>query len=474
VHTTPKWLKGLSVQVAGHGVVSHVGTAGLRALAFKAGLTGALSSALRVPRRLVRHDRGQVMSDLAVVIADGGRAIGHVRTLRDQGELFGPVASASTCWRALAEIDPRRRAKVETARARVRRRVWDLIVARHGRIPPSATPYGDLDGWIVIRLDATIQIAHSDKELAAGTFKGTYGHHPLTAWCDNTGESLAIKLRSGNAGANTTSDHIEVLSAAIAQIPGKYRRRILVTTDGAGASIELLEHIQSLNRGSWQVHYSVGFDLDERTRAAITDLPATAWMAVLDEEGHARDPGEAGAVELTGLLRESTGGDQLPTWPGGMRVLARREKPGSGAKLSDFEKTRGWRYQVIATNTAALVLPVQKAEARHRVHARVEDFIRCGKNTGLAALPSWSFAINQAWCAAAAIACDLLAWLRLLCLDGDLAIAEPQTLRYTLLHTSAKLVRGQRKRTLKIPATWPWARQLTNAISTVLALPNPT
>lgn len=239
MQTTPKWLKGLAVTVAGHGVVSHVGTAGLRGLAFKTGLAGALSSALRVPHRTVIHDRGQVLSDLAVVIADGGRAIGHIRTLRDQGELFGPVASASTCWRALDEIDDRRRARIETVRARVRRRVWDLIVARHGRIPPSATCYGDLGGWIVIRLDATIQIAHSDKERAAGTFKGTYGHHLLTAWCDNTGESLAIKLRAGNAGANTTDDHIEVLSAALGQIPGRYRRRILVTTDGAGATIDL-------------------------------------------------------------------------------------------------------------------------------------------------------------------------------------------------------------------------------------------
>lgn len=249
MHTTPKWLKGLAVEVAGHGVVSHVGTAGLRALAFKTGLTGALSAALRVPRRLVARDRGQVLSDVAVMIADGGRAIGHIRTLRDQGELFGPVASASTCWRALNEIDDRRRVKVEGARARARRRVWDMIAARHGRIPPSATPYGDLGSWIVIRLDATIQIAHSDKEEAAGTFKGTYGHHPLTAWCDNTGESLAIKLRAGNAGANTTSDHIEVLSAAIAQIPARYRRRVLVTIDGAGASIELLRHIPVIEPG---------------------------------------------------------------------------------------------------------------------------------------------------------------------------------------------------------------------------------
>jgi hypothetical protein len=64
--------------------------------------------------------------------------------------------------------------------------VWGLIAARHGRIPPSRVADRDLGETIVIRMDATIQIAHSDKQQAAGTFKGTFGHHSLTAWCDNT------------------------------------------------------------------------------------------------------------------------------------------------------------------------------------------------------------------------------------------------------------------------------------------------
>ncbi|WP_308168867.1 transposase [Nonomuraea sp. NEAU-A123] len=69
--------------------------------------------------------------------------------------------------------------------------------------------------------------------------------------------------------------------------------------------------------------------------------------------------------------------------------------------------------------------------------------------------------------------CDLLAWFRLLCYKAELAIAEPATLRYALLHTSARLVRGQRRRTVKIPRTWPWADQLQRALSSVLALPVP-
>ena len=75
--------------------------------------------------------------------------------------------------------------------------MWELIAARHGRIPPSRMADRDLGDTIVIRMDATIQIAHIDKEQAAGTFKGTWGHHSLTAWCDNTSESLALRLRPG-------------------------------------------------------------------------------------------------------------------------------------------------------------------------------------------------------------------------------------------------------------------------------------
>jgi hypothetical protein len=136
-----------------------------------------------------------VLADAAVCIADGGRVLSDLAALRDQAELYGPVASDATLWRALEEIGDTERVRIAAARARTRRRVWKLIEARHGRIPPSRVADIDLGKTVVIRLDATIQIAHSDRQGAAGTFKGTYGHHPLTAWCDNTCESLAFRLR---------------------------------------------------------------------------------------------------------------------------------------------------------------------------------------------------------------------------------------------------------------------------------------
>jgi hypothetical protein len=155
-------------------------------------------------------------------------------------------------------------------------------------------------------------------------------------------------------------------------------------------------------------------------------------------------------VELTALLREGPAGDQLATWPTDLRIICRRERPHPDAQLSLFEDIDGWRYQLLATNTST---DRQFLEARHRPHARVEDTIRTSKQTGLGHVPSTSIDINRAWCVAATIAADLLCWLRLLCLDGLLAKAEPKTLRYRLLHTAARIIRGQRKRKIRIPAT---------------------
>jgi Transposase DDE domain group 1 len=120
---------------------------------------------------------------------------------------------------------------------------------------------------------------------------------------------------------------------------------------------------------------------------------------------------------------------------------------------------RGWR-----ANPAYI-------DAAHRVHARVEDCVRTSKDTGIGKFPSASFAFNQAWLAASVTAATLLAWLRLLALDGPLAKAEPKTLRYRILHAAARLTRSGRQRRLKIAATWPWAPAIVTAWDRITALP---
>jgi len=489
------WLKGLEVTADGTGIVSHAGLALLRALADRAGLTGGLSKALASDRPLV-HDRGQVMADLACAIADGAEVISDFRVMADQHELFGLVASVPTCWRALSETAAgggRLLARMTAAVNAARRRAWAAAVARHGTLPGVAIADKVLEGVTCIRLDASVVPAHSEKELAEPNFKG-FGHHPLLAYCDNTGEPLAGILRKGSAGSNTVADHLDVLGAAITALPPAYRRRLMVTCDGAGASHGLIERLDALAaRPGHHLVYSVGWELGERERTAIRAVPKAAWQIAIDGGGEVRerraeqacaDRGcahrrcwveEAHVTELTGLLREGPGGDQLDGWPATMRVFARRERPHPGAQLTLFEAEDGWRYSLWVTNLPATLrgwrANLAYIDAAHRVHARVEDGVRTGKDTGLGKFPSRAFAFNQTWLTTALIAATLLAWLRLLALDGPLAKAEPKTLRYRILHAAGRLARSGRRRRLKISATWPWAPAITAAWDQITALP---
>ncbi len=457
-HTT--WAGGLKVTGGGTGVVAHAGSVAMRMLADRTGLTEQLSRAVARRCFVPVHDRGRVLVDLAVMLADGGEAIADIDVLRHQAEVFGPVASAPTVWRTLDELTPARLRKIETARARVRRHVWGQL----GQLPTSRVADSDLGSTVVLDVDATLVTSHSDKDQAAATFKGGFGFHPLGVWCDNTTEMLAVSLRPGNAGSNTTCDHIDVLSRAIAQVPRSHRRRLLVRADGAGASHGLLDWLTQLNtRRGMTVEYSVGFAITDKVRTAIAKIPKSIWAPALDADGDVRDGGDV--AELTGLL-------DLSRWPTGMRVIARRERPHPGAQLSLFEEADGWRYQAFVTNTSTAQVPF--LEARHRAHARVEDRIRHAKDSGLGRFPSREFTINQAWLTVTAIAADLVAWLRLLALTGEaagLATCEPKALRYRLLHVPARLTHGGRRRRLRLPATWPWVDQIVAVFANIAAIP---
>jgi hypothetical protein len=343
----------------------------------------------------------------------------------------------------------------------VRRRVWSLLP----RLPGSKVAGTDLAETIVLDVDATLVTAHSDKQHAAATFKHGWGFHPIGVWCDNTTELLAATLRPGNAGSNHAGDHIEVLGRAIAQIPGPYRRRILVRADGAGATHELVEWLTGLSqvRGR-RVEYSVGFPTKNTPlTSALTRLPGRAWTPALDADGNIRDG--ADVAEVTGLL-------DLSRWPVGMRVIVRRERPHPGAQLSLFEAHDGWRYQAFATNTQIGQLAF--LEARHRAHARVEDRIRHAKDTGLGRFPSRDWSINTAWLQLAAVAADLTAWLRLVALPDELAVLEPKLLRFRMLHVPARLTRAGRQRQLRLPQHWPWADQIVQAFRRIMIIPAPT
>ncbi len=211
---------------------------------------------------------------------------------------------------------------MRAAHARARSRVWTLAGA------PSE---------LTIDLDATLIASHSDKEGAAGNFKGGYGFHPMLAYADQTGEALAGELRPGNAGSNTAADQIAVAEHAIGQIPVEHIEQIelLLRIDSAGASHELLDWARE-----GRMRYSVGYDLTEQVRAAILKTPDSAWVAAVDQDGSERRNGQV--AEITAQL-------DLSGWPSGSRAIVRRERPHPGAQLS-FTDVDGYRFQAILTD----------------------------------------------------------------------------------------------------------------------------
>lgn len=448
----------------GRGVVGHAGARLLADVADATGLSGAFSDAL-APLRARRsgHDPGRVAVDLAVMLADGGEAIADLAVLRNQTALFGVVASDPTAWRLLSNMDSTVLTRLREARARARELAWAQTTETRGNLPGSTAADQPVPG-LVLDLDATIVICHSEKESATSTWKKTFGYHPLLCFLDGSREALSGLLREGRAGSNTTADHITVLDQALTQIPDTYRygTPILIRSDSAGCTQGFLTHIRSLREFGIDTCFSVGVAITEPIREAIRR--ATDWIPALDSDGEPRDGAEI--CEITGLVPA----DGYPT---GTRFIVRRERPHPGAQLSLFDTIEGLRHQVMATDTPAGNGSIQYLEARHRAHARVEDRIRTGKDCGFGRFPSRVFAINQAWLELALTGIDLLAWTQHLLLDGELALAEPKKLRYRLLHVAARLTRTARRTRLRIGETWPWATELATAFTRLAALPQP-
>jgi hypothetical protein len=429
----------------GEGLVSHAGSALLAQVADKVGLTRALSRELAgLKQRRCGHDQGRVVRDLAVMLAAGGDCLSDLGAVRDQQALFGPVASGATAFRVVDRIasDPEGLGRLRAAHALARERAWQLMGA-----PEQLT----------IDLDATLIASHSEKEGAAGNFKGGYGFHPMLAYAEETGEALAGELRPGNAGANTAADQIAVAEQAIEQIPAAHIEGIdlLLRVDSAGASHELLDYCRDA-----RIRYSVGYDLTETVRAAILEIPDSAWACALDQDGTERPNGRV--AEITHLL-------DLADWPAGSRVIVRRERAHPGAQLT-FTDHNGHRFQAILTDQPAGIAAVERD---HRARARVEDHIRNDKDTGMRNMPFRDFEHNRVWLALVRIAHDLICWTQRLLLSGELATAEPKRLRYRLLHVAARLAFHARGARLRLQASWPWAADLAAAFERLNALAPP-
>jgi len=367
------------VTTDGAGIVSHAGAVLLRELADQSGLTrGWTEALLGTYKGQPIHPPGRVLTDLAVTLADGGDCLADLAALRDQGALFGAVASHPTAYRILDRVGERELATLRTARADARARVWAA-----GGGPTLNDEQGNRLG-LVLDVDASLLTAHSEKQGAAPTYKRGFGFHPLLVFLDRPdvsgGEALAAILRPGNAGSNTAADHLTVLDLALLQLPERCRPtpgvpggpEVLIRSDSAGATHAFLTGCRE--RG---VRYSVGLPVDQHIQDAIKLVPQEAWIPAIRADGQERDNGEL--VELTALL-------DLSSWPAGSRVICRRERPHPGAQYV-FTDIDGHRFQVFLTDTPRSGNDVPRLELRQRQHARVEDRIRNTKGRGMRNLP---------------------------------------------------------------------------------------
>ena len=311
------------VDVAGSVVVSQAGGLLLTETIRTVGLDRALSLALsRWRKPLAVHDPAKVVCDLAVALGLGGDCLADIAVLRAEPGVYGLVASDPTVSRAvdtLAKDADRVLAAIDAARAAARAAAWRLA---GGHAPDHGA---DAEHPLIVDLDATLVESHSDKQGAAPTFKKGYGFHPLWAFVDHgsegTGEPLAVLLRAGNAGSNTAADHITVARAALKQLPGHQRgrrpgRRVLIRADGAGATHDFLGWVSGQ-----RMSYSVGFTLPDGFGDKLRLIPDHVWAPALDADGGIRDG--AFVAEVTGLLN-------LTSWPAGMRVIVRKERPTPG------------------------------------------------------------------------------------------------------------------------------------------------
>ena len=382
------------------------------------------------------------------MLAAGGRCVADMAALRDQPALFGTVASDPTIWRTFDGIDGDTLDALRAARAEAREAVW----ARRRRGP------------VMLDVDASLVEIHSEnKQGAASHYKGGFGFHPMFCFSDD-GEALAGILRPGNAAANSGADQLAVVDAAIAQLPADVavghrpgddphdvRERVVVRADTAG-------HVQAFIAGlvARNIEFSISARVSDVLDAAIMRIPARRWRPAINPDGSPRRGAQIAE------LRDVT----LPGVPAGTRFIVRRERPHQGAQLRLWDHG-GWRHQVLLTNSTG---PARRLELRHRRHGEVENRIKNAKDCGLERMPFRSFDANAAWMEMVLVAADLLVWCQQLLLDGDLAVAEPRTLRYRLLHIAGRLVHRARQVWLRLPDQWPWTSDLLTAYDRLAAI----
>ena len=320
--------------------------------------------------------------------------------------------------------------KLHTSLRPVRAEVWRRSAATQGKAP------------VILDIDASLVDIHSEfKEATAATYKGNYGFHPIFCFADATGECLAELLRPGNATANAVVDNLAVLDGALEALGEGIigRRQVIVRSDSAGCSEGFMAGCRSR-----EVSFMVVARTNAQVQGAIFDAVGLeeCWRPTLRQDGGLREG--ASVIELTDLV-------DLSRYPGGTRLIVRREPLHPGAQQSLF-KALDYRYWGFYTDCDGDPVDL---DVTIRAHAHVEDHILRLKESGMLRFPFSTLAANRAWLFVVALAADLVRWFQLLCLDGALAKARPKALRWSFLHAPGRLVHRGRRLVIRVLDHWP-------------------
>jgi len=390
-----------------------------------------------------------------LMLAGGGEACTDIDHLRGQDTLFGSVPSASTMYRTITSLSPKLVDDLWSAMADVRAKMWDRALLTSG------------DDVVRLDIDATLIDVHSEnKQGAEPTYKRGYGLHPIFIFADATGETLGAMLRPGNAGANTVTDHLDLLDQAIGQLPTKIAaghrvgndsnlvaRPVQVRADSAGCTEGFVHGCRARNIG-----FAVVARRNANIHAAISNIYVNdaRWQPAQTQAGTIRKGAEV--AEIT----------NLDAWPTGTRLIVRREPKHPGAQRSLFPSDN-YRYWGHYTDADATVDPVE-CDRIMRAHAHVEDHIQRLKDSGLERMPFSDFDHNAAWTALVAWADTLVRWFQRLTLQGELATANPKRLRWQLWHTPARLIYSARRHIMRLLDTWPATPDLLAAYTRINAI----
>jgi hypothetical protein len=310
---------------------------------------------------------------------------------------------------------------------------------------------GDLAGPLTIDLDSSIVPVYGRGKQGAGFgFSKVRGYHPQFATCASTGMVLFSRLRGGSAGAARGAKSFLTETVSRVRDAGA-TGQLTVRADSAFYSHAVLG-----TAVKHDVLFSVTARQDKKIRAAIDAIEETAWTPI---PYWLSSPEVSGADVAETSYTAFTDKDAIT-----MRLVVRRVRPTPGSQLALFTT---WDYHAFVTNRPGDVLEV---EADHRRHAVVEQRIAELKSAGLAHLPSGKFMANAAWLALAVMAHNLGRAVGHLA-GHDLDKATASTLQRRVFTVPGRLVHSGRRQHLRLPATWPWASAIEQALTRIQAIP---